>query len=81
MWWFLDEDKQTRWHARSIAEIRQQVKAEQWLSEEGSDAGTMDAVIVFFSLVGSGSLLACRISALAETHLDFAVAMKMVNIA
>lgn len=39
----------------------------------------MDVVIVFFSLVGSGSSLARRISAPAETHLDFAVAMKMVN--
>lgn len=41
----------------------------------------MDVVIVFFSLVGSGSSLARRISAPAETHLDFAVAMKMVNTA
>lgn len=38
----------------------------------------MDVVIVFSSLVGSGSSLARRIS---ETHLDFAVAMKMVNTA
>lgn len=38
----------------------------------------MDVVIVFFSLVGSGSSLARWISAPAET-LDFAVAMKMVN--
>lgn len=33
---------------------------------------------MFSSLVGSGSSLARRIS---ETHLDFAVAMKMVNTA
>lgn len=38
----------------------------------------MDVVIVFSSLVGSGSSLARRIY---ETHLDFAVAMKMVNTA
>lgn len=38
----------------------------------------MDVVIVFSSLVGSGSSLARRIS---ETDLDFAVAMKMVNTA